>query len=47
MIDGVIFLHVDKRQNFLQGDTIFLDRFGQACPKYPEKFAKFLKFFKK
>lgn len=47
MIDGVIFLHDDKRQNFLQGDTIFFDRFGQAYSKYPEKFAKFLKFFKK
>ena len=33
----------DKHQSFLQFDTIFFDRFCQACSKYPDKFAIFLR----
>ena len=36
----VDFLRTDK-QSFLQVDNIFFDGFGQACPKYPDKFAIF------
>ena len=35
----VDFLHVGKYQNFLQVDTIFFERFGQACPQYQDMFA--------
>ena len=34
MSDEVDFLHADKHQSFLQTDTIFFDKFGQAFPKY-------------
>ena len=47
MGDEVDFSHDDKHQNFLQVDTIFFDVFGQACTKYPGKFAKFLRYLKK
>ena len=30
-------LHVDKYEIILQGDTITLDGFDQACPKYPSQ----------
>ena len=32
----VYFLPGDKRQRFLQIDTIILDVCGQACPSYPK-----------
>ena len=34
--DEVDFLPADKRQRFLQSDTIILDVCGQACPNYPK-----------
>ena len=37
----------DKHQSFLQVDTIIFDGFGQACPKYPDKSAISLHYFKK
>ena len=37
----------DKHQSFLQVDTIILDGFGQACPKYPDKSVISLRYFKK
>ena len=30
------FLHADKRQKFLQSDTIILGVCGQTCPNYPK-----------
>ena len=43
MKNGVDFLPADKRQRFLQSDTIVLDMCGQACPSVPpKKFAIFL-----
>ena len=33
--DKVYFLFTDKRQRFLQIDTIILGVCGQACPSYP------------
>ena len=47
MSDEVDCLHADKHQSFLQVDTIFFDGFGQACPKYSNKFAVPLQYFKK
>ena len=47
MIDEVYFLHSDKHQSFLQVDTIFFDGLGQPCPKYLDKFGKFLQYLKK
>ena len=32
-------LHADKHKSLLQVDRIIIDGFGQACPKYPGKFA--------
>ena len=47
MKNEVDFLPADKRQRFLQSDTIVLDMFGQACPSVPpKKFAIFLQFLK-
>ena len=37
--NGVDFLHAGKYQIFLQVYNILLDWFGQACPKFSEKFA--------
>ena len=34
MKDEADFLSADKRQKFLQRDTIILDVCGQACPNY-------------
>ena len=34
--DEVNFLPADKRQGFLQNDTIILGLYGQACPNYPK-----------
>ena len=36
MKDEVDFLFADKRQRFIQSDTIILDVCGQACPNYPK-----------
>ena len=36
MNDEVNFLPADKRQKFLQNDTIILVACGQACPDYPK-----------
>ena len=47
MKNEVDFLPADKRQRFLQSDTIVLDMCGQACPSVPPiKFAIFLQFLK-
>ena len=47
MKNEVDFLPADKRQRFLQSDTIVLDMCGQACPSVPsKKFAIFLQFLK-
>ena len=32
-------LHADKRESYLQVDSIIFDGCGQACPNYPGKFA--------
>ena len=37
-VDG---LHADNHQSLLQVDSITFDEFGQACPKFPGKFAIF------
>ena len=34
--DEVDFLPTDKRQRFLQSDTIILDVYGQTWPNYPK-----------
>ena len=34
--DEVAFFPADKRQGFLQVNTIIFDRCGQACPKFPK-----------
>ena len=31
-------LYTDKHESILQVDSIIFDGFGQACPKYPDKF---------
>ena len=36
MKDEVDFFPADKRQRFLQSNTIILDVCGQACPNYPK-----------
>ena len=36
MKDEVDFVHADKRQRFLQVDTIILGVCGKACPNYPK-----------
>ena len=41
-MDEVDFLHTDKHQTFIQVDLINLGGHGQACPNYPNKFAKSL-----
>ena len=47
MKNEVDFLPADKRQRFLQSDSIVLDMCGQACPSVPQKkFAIFLQFLK-
>ena len=35
--DELDFLHVDKHQNFLQGDTIIIERHDQAFSKYSKQ----------
>ena len=35
-------LHADKHESLFKVDSIIFDGFGQACPKYPGKFAIFL-----
>ena len=48
MKDEVDFLFTDKRQRFLQVDTIILGVCGQACPSYPNnKFAISLQYLEK
>ena len=32
-------LYADKHKSLLQVDSIIFDGFGQACPKYSDKFA--------
>ena len=39
--------HADKHESLLQVDTIILDEVGQACLKYPGKFAMSLRHLKK
>ena len=34
--DEVVLLPTDKHENFLQGATIILGLFNQACPNYPK-----------
>ena len=46
MIDEVDFLLADEHQSFLKADTVFFDGSGQACPKYPGKFAISLQYLK-
>ena len=46
--DKVDFLNADKRQRFLQIDTIILGLCGRACPNtQSNKFAIFLQYLKK
>ena len=44
--DEVDFLHADLYQGFLEFDTIFFDGFGQAYPKYTDRFALSLQYLK-
>ena len=34
---GLIFLHADKHESFLQIDTMIFDEDGQASPKFPKQ----------
>ena len=36
----------DKRESFMQVDSITLDLPSRACPNYPTKFIKSLQYFK-
>ena len=40
-------LNADKHESLLQDDNIIFDGFGQACPKYADKFAISLQHLKK
>ena len=46
MGDKVDFLPADKRESFMQVDSITLDLPSQACPNYLTKFTKSLQCFK-